>query len=489
MIQASYTDADGIRRRSPRKAVDAVRDLFGPERSSAVVVAWDGAPTALPDGPHTLALEDGDETAWRGNRTPKVPLGYHVLDERFLLIAAPRRAPAPEPRSSGVFLPLYALRTKRSPVLADLTDLKTLTETYGLVGTLPLFATFDDDPSPYSPVSRLFWNEAYLDVGELPGADSDYVDWPGVLERKRERIPLRPPPEPWLASHPHAEDYARFRAKEGGSSEMHLSAQYLVDQQLRELGSLYLDFPVGVHPRGYDVSAFDVFVSGASVGAPPDGFFRGGQNWGFPPVDPTKSAEQGHEYFRACIETVMRVATILRIDHVMGLHRLFVIPDGFDATDGVYVRYPADDFYAILTLEATRNGCAIVGEDLGTVPRGVRSAMREHGLLRSYVYVFDPDGEIPADCLASLDTHDTATFAAWGERELRPALAKLASSKAAVVIVNLEDLWCEQRPQNVPGDTSGPNWRRKAARTFESFREDRVVKEEMAEIDELRRAS
>jgi len=489
MIQTSYTDADGVRRRSPKRAVDAVRELLGPARDSHVVVAWDGAPTAVPDGSHTLALEDGEEIAWRGDRTPPVRLGYHVLDEERHLIAAPRKAPRPDPTSWGVFLPLYALRTARSPVLADLTDLKTLTETYGLVGTLPLFATFDDDPSPYSPVSRLFWNEAYLDVGRLDGPDDDYVDWPNVLERKREMIPVRTPPESWLASHPHAEDYARFRAKEGGSPELHLAAQYMLDEQLRGIGSLYLDFPVGVHPRGYDVSAFDIFMPGVSVGAPPDGFFRGGQNWGFPPVHPGKSAEHGHAYFRECVATAMRVAKILRIDHVMGLHRLFLIPDGFDATDGVYVRYPAGEYYAILTLEATRNECAVVGEDLGTVPRGVRSAMREHGLLRSYVYLFDPDGAIPRDALATLDTHDTATFAAWGERELHPALQKLASSTAEVVVVNLEDLWAERRPQNVPGDSSGPNWRRKAARTFESFCADGVVNTVLAEIDELRRVS
>jgi 4-alpha-glucanotransferase len=489
VIQTSYTDADGKRRRSPRKAVEAVRDALVPPDDAQIFVAWDGEPTPVPDGAHELILESGEEIAFRGDRLPKVPLGYHTLDERFPVIAAPMRAPQPADRMWGVFLPLYALRTKRSPVLADLTDLRALTETFGLVGTLPLFAAFDDEPSPYSPVSRLFWNECYLDVGPVAGSDDDLVDWPTVAERKREKIRITTPPESWLAVHPHAEDYARFRAKEGGSSELHLAAQYLFDQQMQGIGPLYLDFPVGVHARGYDVSAFDVFATGVSVGAPPDGFFRGGQNWGFPPIDPTRSRATGHDYFRQCIATLAARAKVMRIDHVMGFHRLFLIPDGSDATDGVYVRYPAEELYAILTLEATRNDCIVVGEDLGTVPPAVRTAMRRHGLLRSFVYLFDPDGAPPRDALASLDTHDTATFAAWGEAELRPALRKLASSKASIVIVNLEDLWAERRAQNVPGDPSYPNWRRKASRTFESIRGDRVVNTLLDEVAELRRAS
>ncbi len=489
MIQASYIDVDGKRRRSPRKAVEAVRDVLGDSSDETVLVAWDGASVAVTEGAHEIVLVDGSTIAFRGAKTPPVPLGYHSLDDS-LMIAAPLRAPAITGKQWGVFLPLYALRTERSPVLADLTDLCALAEWCdALVGTLPLFATFPDEPSPYSPVSRLFWNEVYADVGEIKGADGAYVDWPAVYDHKHDAFPLTPPPESWVAARPYVEDYARFRAKDGSSVELHLSAQYLFEQQLAKLDNLYLDFPVGVHPNGYDVSAFDVFAHGASVGAPPDGFFAGGQNWGFPPLDPNKSRAQRHLYFRECVSTLARAAKVMRIDHVMGLHRLYFVPDGFDATDGVYVRYPSEELYAIVTLEAHRNGCAIVGEDLGTVPRPVRTAMRKHGLLRSYVYIFDPDGTAPSDSLASLDTHDTATFPAWGEAELRPALRKLASSDAAVVMVNLEDLWGERRPQNVPGDPSAPNWRRKASRTFESFSRDRVVNTLLDEIRDLRRAS
>lgn len=498
MIQGSYVDVNGKRRRASPDALSAVREVLGEPSDARVFVAWDGKPITVEPGDYTLRLEDGEEVSWRGDVTPPVPLGYHELFDGSAtsrLIAAPLKAPAMLTREWGVFLPLYALRTARSSVVADLTDLRALAEwSQSIVGTLPLFASFPDEPSPYSPVSRLFLNEAYLDVGGDAGPEQDgCIDWPEVFRWKHGQLaPLAERsvvPDEWRAAHPQAEDYARFRAKEGGSAELHLYAQYKLDEQLRSVPDLYLDFPVGVHPHGYDVGAFNVFAIGAAVGAPPDGFFTGGQNWGFPPLHPYRSREQGHEYFRACIATLASYSKVMRIDHVMGLHRLYFIPDGFDATDGAYVRYPADELYAILTLEATRHDCVIVGEDLGTVPRAVRTAMRKHGLLRSYVFEFDPDGRIGADCLACLDTHDTPTFAQWGEAELRPALRKIAASPAAIAIVNLEDLWGERRPQNVPGDTSELNWRRKAARTFEQFRDDRVVAALLAEVDELRRTT
>ena len=134
---------------------------------------------------------------------------------------------------------------------------------------------------------------------------------------------------------------------------------------------------MGAHPDGYDVWRDRAqYVDGVSAGAPPDGFFPGGQTWGFPPLHPDASRVGGHAGFRAALAHHLRHAGLLRIDHVMVLHRLFWVPDGMSPEEGVYVRYPADELWAALCLEAHRHGADIVGEDLGTVPDEVRDAMR-----------------------------------------------------------------------------------------------------------------
>ena len=161
-------------------------------------------------------------------------------------------------------------------------------------------------------------------------------------------------------------------------------------------------------------------MSGLSAGAPPDALFLGGQDWGLPPVSPPASRRDGHRYLIACVRHHMSCARMLRIDHVMGLHRLYCVPRGFSARDGLYVRYPADELYAILTIESHRHHCALVGEDLGTVPDEVRPMMKKHGLGGLFVGVFampQAVGQSPAapaaEQVASLDTHDTATFGGW----------------------------------------------------------------------------
>ena len=250
------------------------------------------------------------------------------------------------------------------------------------------------------------------------------------------------------------EDYARFRAagerqhapwpawpaplrdgviKEGDYDEeamrYHLYVQWLAHQQLQSLSQkarekgvrLYFDLPLGVHPDGYDVwREPNLFVLGASAGAPPDAFFAKGQDWGLPPLHPERLREQGYRYYIACVRHLLQMAGILRIDHVMGFHRLFFVPRGMKANQGVYVRYRAEEFYALLALEAHHHQAIIVGEDLGTVPPEVRPAMERHGLHRTYVAQFSltPDARqalLPpsSNMVASLNTHDTPTFAGF----------------------------------------------------------------------------
>ena len=116
-----------------------------------------------------------------------------------------------------------------------------------------------------------------------------------------------------------------------------------------------------------------------SVGAPPDAFEPGGQSWGFPPERPDAMAAEAFATFRACLAAHLRYAGLLRIDHVMGLHRLWWVPQGFAAGEGAYVRYPAEKLWATVCLEAYRHRADIVGENLGTVPDEVNAALDRHG--------------------------------------------------------------------------------------------------------------
>jgi 4-alpha-glucanotransferase len=186
----------------------------------------------------------------------------------------------------------------------------------------------------------------------------------------------------------------------------------------------------------------------------------------------------------------------------MGLHRTFWVPDGMPANEGVYVRYPFEELYAVLCIESQRARTRLVGEDMGTVPGAVRRTMAAHGLLRIYAVQTelgnaDPFDRVPSAAIVGMNTHDMSTFAGFWEHEgaadgrreaLRAALERrghpvadgpealdaslleLAGSDAAAVLVNLEDMWWEREPQNVPGTTTEhPNWRRLARHGVEEL--------------------
>lgn len=336
-------------------------------------------------------------------------------------------------------------------------------------------------------------------------------------------------------------------------ADYHACVQWLADRQLQAVRaaadragvSLYLDLPLGVHPGGYDTFAHrPSFVRGIAVGAPPDPLFLKGQNWGFPPCHPERQREQGYRHPIEVLRHHLRFARILRLDHVMGMHRLFCIPDGMPATDGVYVRYPADEMFAVVTLEAARAGCHVVGEDLGTVPKVIRQRMQRHGWSRLHVLQFqvDPAGDpavrrAPSGSVSCLNTHDMPTFAGFLasrdlhlQRELgwlddaglaeavrrrgleiaaltahlqrrglvgaepspaevmRAATLLLAAGDSELLLLNLEDLWLEAEPQNVPGTwRERPNWRRRADVTMAAMRERPDVREFTAELIRVRR--
>lgn len=321
----------------------------------------------------------------------------------------------------------------------------------------------------------------------------------------------------------------------------HLYAQFRVDEQMNRAPAgaaagmiRYLDLPLGVSSDSYDVwKNQGLFVLTASGGAPPDGFFTKGQDWGFPPLHPQVSRTTGHGYFVQVVRRHLEQAKLLRIDHVMGLYRFYWVPHGLAASDGVYVRYPAADWFAVLTLESTRSNAGVCGENLGTVPARVEELLERHGVLGTYCLQFsagdplDPTLRAPTpNEVACLNTHDMPTFAGFWqgldlddrvdlglltdeerqrERESRALLRRklanvfrqagclpevpdadaeptpdqallaalrfLARSDAAVMLVNLEDLWLETQPQNTPGTwKERPNWRMRAKHSLEAIR-------------------
>jgi 4-alpha-glucanotransferase len=281
--------------------------------------------------------------------------------------------------------------------------------------------------------------------------------------------------------------------------------------------SFYLDLPLGVHPYGYDTwRERGSFALDVSAGSPPDAFFTKGQNWGFAPLNPYAMRQNHYRYLLEFLRFKMRHTGFLRIDHVMWLHRLYWIPKGQPASEGAYVRYPAEELYAILSLESHRHKTMLVGENLGTVPPEVNECMARHHLRETYVLQYEagPKARLrlpPRHSVASLNTHDMPTFEAFvrgldiddrfdlglikksdlaGEHRQRRkivaavrkalgakgdllefALKFLGQSDAEIVLINIEDLWRETLPQNVPSTSSErPNWRRKLRYAIKEIR-------------------
>ncbi|HWI58970.1 MAG TPA: 4-alpha-glucanotransferase [Bacillota bacterium] len=613
-----------------------------------VTVAWDGQPTQIevrlpadlePREAHCqLHLEEGRcrRLDWPAGRNrpletaeiegvryvirslllPALPVGYHQLEievrarvHRSLIIAAPTKSYSPPgaPKSWGLFLPMYAAHSAQSWGAGNLQDWQQLSDWVAqqggnVMGTLPLLAAFLDrpicEPSPYSPASRLFWNEFFLDISRVPELaacpaaqrlvrsapfqqqlqafrQSPLIDYKGQMALRRQVLePLaksffasntlrRGQFDRFLRERPEAIDYAEFRAtcdrsktswhtwqermrhgklqKEDyaeADKRYHLYTQWLAQEQInaflkhcRSQGlQFYLDLPLGVHPDGYDLwRERDAFGLPASAGAPPDFFFTKGQNWGFAPLHPQHIRERGYHYVLQYLRFQMRHTGLLRIDHVMGLHRLFWIPPGLPASQGAYVSYPAEELHALLSLESHRHQTVLVGENLGTVPPEVNAAMARHGLRQMYVVQYEQRPEpkqplrpVPAFAVASVNTHDMPTFTAhWQGQDildrtdlglipkdkvakeqaqrkrmnamlaaylrrqgllkaeradaaavLQACLAWLSASPAELVLLNLEDLWQEELPQNVPGtSTERPNWRRKARLSIEQIQQ------------------
>ncbi|MCV7420051.1 4-alpha-glucanotransferase [Mycobacterium yunnanensis] len=262
--------------------------------------------------------------------------------------------------------------------------------------------------------------------------------------------------------HPGSPAVTAFAAKRAEAVDFHRWLQWQLDDQLTvaqatavrsgmALGVMH-DLAVGVDPNGADAWALqDTLALGVSVGAPPDEYNQLGQDWSQPPWRPDRLTEQGYEPFRALVNALLRHAGGIRIDHVIGLFRLWWIPQGADPTEGTYVRYDHEALIGIVALEAQRAGAVVVGEDLGTVEPWVRDYLSERGLLGTSILWFELDrdsggGPLPPRrwrefCLSSVTTHDLPPTAGYlaGEhvrirQELglltRPAAEELADDQA-----------------------------------------------------------
>ncbi|MGV4923749.1 4-alpha-glucanotransferase [Streptomyces sp. BHT-5-2] len=260
---------------------------------------------------------------------------------------------------------------------------------------------------------------AYCDfLAEQGPALDDHATWCALAERHG------PDWRCWPAGlrDPRSAETARVRHRLLDRIDFHCRLAWFTDQQLaaaqraaREAGmavGLVHDLAVGVHPCGADTWARqDAFAAGMSVGAPPDAFNSRGQDWGLPPWRPDALAAAGHAPYRELLRGLLRHAGALRIDHVMGLFRLWWIPEGRPPTDGAYVRYDGEAMLSVLALEAHRAGAAVIGEDLGTVEPGVREALAERGVLGTSVLWFErdygngarADGDRPGDAGGTAD--------------------------------------------------------------------------------------
>ncbi|MEU9211721.1 4-alpha-glucanotransferase [Streptomyces sp. NPDC048415] len=251
---------------------------------------------------------------------------------------------------------------------------------------------------------------------------------------------------------PRSSATARARGELMDRVDFHSRLIWLTDAQLaaaqrsaRDAGmpvGLVHDLAVGVHPDGADAWAQqEYFAAGMSVGAPPDAFNARGQDWGLPPWRPDRLAASGYAPYRHLLRALFRHAGALRIDHVMGLFRLWWVPQGQPPTEGTYVRYDAEAMLAVLVLEASRAGALVIGEDLGTVEPGVRETLQGRGVLGTSVLWFERDWDgdglpLPpdrwrADCLATATTHDlppTAARLTGDHVELRDRLGLLTGT-------------------------------------------------------------
>ena len=427
----------------------------------------------------------------------------------------------------------------------------------GLLTVSPLHApgpALPQQPSPYYPTSRRFRNPLHLRVEDVPGAsgagaDLDrlgalgralnadrLIDRDAVWRIKREALELvfeqfkgNRALDAYLRAQgasllqfatycaiadehgngwtewpvelrrPDSSAVVAYAEEHGDVVGFHAWLQWLLDVQLASASALPLvhDLAVGFDAGGADAWAWqDLLALDMRIGAPPDEFNPAGQDWGLPPFVPWKLRAAAYEPFIATLRAAFRHGGGLRVDHVMGLFRLFWLPAA--GGDGAYVRYPSSDLLDILALESHRAGAIVVGEDLGTVEDSVRHELWERQILSYRLLWFEPapPDQWPEQALGAVTTHDLPTIAgvlsgtdpqadsmrdrllerAGDDDPLIGAHRALAHGAPAVVVGTLDDaLGVTERP-NMPGTTDEwPNWKLALPLPLEEIEQDARV--------------
>jgi 4-alpha-glucanotransferase len=529
----------------------AAEPLLGPcelRLEDGTAVRAEGAlPPDLPIGYHDLHPLDGGPTT----RLIVSPGRCHLPDDLRAWILTVQLPACRSTASWGI------------GDLADLRSLGTWAagRGAGMVAVSPLHAPLPLDrvePSPYFPSSRRWGNPLALRIEDVPGAaGAPEVAELGAQGRRLNGGPLLDRDQVWALKRRALESlwaargpdlrFDRWRAQMGADletyaqfcalAEHHASSwhgwpedhrypdhpavaafaaamadrvafwawvQFLLDEQLRRAEEplpLLTDLAIGVDPDGADAWVMqDLLAHGVRVGAPPDEFNRSGQDWGLPPFVPHALRDAGYAPVARLWAGAMGRGGGLRIDHVMGLFRLFWIPPGGGPTDGAYVRYRGDEMLAVLAVESVRASAVVVGEDLGTVEPEMRTMLGDGGLLSYRLAWFEegPPEDYPVQALAAVTTHDLPTVAGvWSGEDAadqraagiepdEPALERLrgklmgltglgpdapvdevvvaahrrlAAAPSALVGATLEDALALRRRPNLPGTTDErPNW-------------------------------
>jgi 4-alpha-glucanotransferase len=433
------------------------------------------------------------------------------------------------------------------------------------------------EPSPYYPSSRRFLSPLYLAVDEVPGyaalsdelrpliAAARQLNDAAVIDRVAvQALKLQALERIWDGTHPagdaafdafvadggqplarwglfaalserHGPGWrtwpAELRNPSGAGVErarqelasraaFHVWLQYLLDRQLSAAARVRLiaDMPLGFDPGGFDAWCWQDLLASASLGVPPDRFNRAGQSWGLPPFVPARLQFAGYAPFAETIRATLRHRGGVRIDHILGLFRQWWVPDGAEPGGGAYVRQPTDELLAVLAIESQRAGAIVIGEDLGTVPPGVRRRLAAANVLSTRLAYFEarPPAVWPRLSVAAISTHDLPTLAGtWTgadahDREaagldperralagLRRRLARIgavaedaeleeallavhqavAAAPSVLALAALEDAALDPRRPNVPGASreQRDNWSHALPLTIEQLERDPVA--------------
>lgn len=588
-----------------RRLLDSLDGGAAPPALPPLVTARRGRRIALPgidgDAPGELVMEDG-EVKPVGIRAGSLPgiarMGYHrlrIADREITLAVAPSRCVTLADvgagrRLWGVAAQIYSLRRSGDGGIGDAGAVRDLVEAAArhgadAVALSPVHSLFTHDParhSPYSPSSRLFLNPLYADPGATFDAhtvaaddafeNADLIDWAAAGAAKFARLrrlfdgfeeidtPLTREFERFIHEGDEVlRQHARFEAQHagpaGGSERYHLFLQWIAARSFAAAQAaaktagmrigLISDLAIGMDRSGSHAWARQSdLLPGLSIGAPPDAFNPHGQDWGLTGFSPRALIATGFQPFLATLRAALAHAGGVRIDHIMGLMRLWLIPRGQPASEGAYLAFPLEDLLRLLALESHRHGAVVIGEDLGTVPPGFRARLRRAGIAGMDVLWFErtrlaykKPSQWRPDAVAMTTTHDLPTVAGWwagedirtrralglgspNEEELRQhdrprlwraftgagvstgppppadqpapvvdgALGHVAATPSPLMLAPLEDLLGLREQPNLPGTIDEhPNWRRRLVPNARDLFETPEVRARVAIINGHRR--